>query len=456
MAYSGGLITGIPSIYDVQRALSSSETDLGKLIANGSINKWARFKPIRDGHERRLDLSERISDKFGLDPGISTTTSSYYLYDKLYSYIYAGNSIFTYLKPRGSANGEWYRLTDFVEDTDSQSYAAISYRHGYNHNAVFPFYSMLGNGSYSSSTVEVNAVAENTITFRCRDNANGEIRMREFLKFNDTVDNNNPWRMVVELIENGDGNWYQRSAPTLRVVGGAISLTSDYDASVTVNINNAAIINSQSSSTIKKFACILGMQRCNDADTTHLAGGFVLPLGKLVNSTPTLLNASLFNLNIASYYAIGATISEVGYGTSGVCDSSGGTWVARSNFSSQRLWVHMKVTSHVNQRMYFAHKNTSTPSGYMKLEIACITSSSSYDSYTVYPSNSSRQQNTSSVLIETRASNMDLYFVSTSFFPSIPSAPPYSFSFQLFMRTKTGSSYSSWVQFGSFGVYYNT
>lgn len=46
MAYKNGEIYGAVSINDVQRAVGSSSADLGQLIRNGNINKWARYKPV--------------------------------------------------------------------------------------------------------------------------------------------------------------------------------------------------------------------------------------------------------------------------------------------------------------------------------------------------------------------------------------------------------------------------
>lgn len=46
MAYNNGKITKPVSIYDVQRALASSSTDLATLCRNTNIKMWARFRPV--------------------------------------------------------------------------------------------------------------------------------------------------------------------------------------------------------------------------------------------------------------------------------------------------------------------------------------------------------------------------------------------------------------------------
>ena len=49
MAYTPGtsMITAPVSIYDVQRCFGSGRNDLGDLIANVNINRWAKYKPVK-------------------------------------------------------------------------------------------------------------------------------------------------------------------------------------------------------------------------------------------------------------------------------------------------------------------------------------------------------------------------------------------------------------------------
>ena len=48
MGYSNGIITAPVSVYDIRNAVSHSSGDIGTLISNGSINKWAKYKPVRN------------------------------------------------------------------------------------------------------------------------------------------------------------------------------------------------------------------------------------------------------------------------------------------------------------------------------------------------------------------------------------------------------------------------
>lgn len=47
MGYNAGVISAPVSIYDLQVCFGRSDTDLGTLIANANINKWAKYKPVR-------------------------------------------------------------------------------------------------------------------------------------------------------------------------------------------------------------------------------------------------------------------------------------------------------------------------------------------------------------------------------------------------------------------------
>ncbi len=57
MGHSNGKITAPVSIYDVQKTLGESSTDLGTLCRSLKINKWAKFKPVPIG----MNFSVRIN-----------------------------------------------------------------------------------------------------------------------------------------------------------------------------------------------------------------------------------------------------------------------------------------------------------------------------------------------------------------------------------------------------------
>lgn len=64
MAYNSttGIITAPVSIYDVMQCFGSGRNDLGDLIANVSINMWAKFKPVRSYQSGLLDTVSQMSN----------------------------------------------------------------------------------------------------------------------------------------------------------------------------------------------------------------------------------------------------------------------------------------------------------------------------------------------------------------------------------------------------------
>ena len=136
MANSNGKIYATPSngvsIGDLQTVLGSTRNDIGALITNGNIKKWAKFKPIRSSEKGFVTLAQRIAAGHGfgsVTPLAWSVIQSNQLPDS-----------FTYLRPRGKGGGdngadEWFRFFDFCHiETDLTQLASD----GYNHNAIAP------------------------------------------------------------------------------------------------------------------------------------------------------------------------------------------------------------------------------------------------------------------------------------------------------------------------------
>lgn len=144
MAYSSGEITAPVSIYDIQKCFGLSKNDIGNLIANASINKWAKYKPVRlqsiDTVTGQWNASQNVwlaaatwwkadgkcgmtFDTFTSIGQLSNTTSFIY---KLVN----GLLPWTYQKPTGGAT-QPFRATDFA---------------GYIHDAVPAVGELAGSG----------------------------------------------------------------------------------------------------------------------------------------------------------------------------------------------------------------------------------------------------------------------------------------------------------------------
>lgn len=111
MGYNTGIITAPVSIYDVQRALGNSSSDLGTLIHNGNINMWAKWKPIK-APIIGLMTSEIMRTTAGVYRyGIKRTSGSVPLWNPSTGEI--THDVWSYDRPTGGSSAP-YRLADFA------------------------------------------------------------------------------------------------------------------------------------------------------------------------------------------------------------------------------------------------------------------------------------------------------------------------------------------------------
>lgn len=130
MGYIDGVIKAPVSIYDVQRALATTDNDLGTLCQKATINPMAKFKPIRNSKIIMLapEQSGTPSDRYSARFGFAAITPSI---------TFDGNNLdphskWQYLKPRGGNYNEPFRLTDFINEANPTG-------PGYDIKAVAPF-----------------------------------------------------------------------------------------------------------------------------------------------------------------------------------------------------------------------------------------------------------------------------------------------------------------------------
>lgn len=117
------------SIRDVQCVLGTSMHYLHELCTHQNINPMAKYKPIR------LNKKEMLSPEQGSTP--SDRYAARFGFASIAPRItFNGNTDphakWEYLKPRGGAYNEWFRLTDFANEADPTKY-------GYNAGALPPF-----------------------------------------------------------------------------------------------------------------------------------------------------------------------------------------------------------------------------------------------------------------------------------------------------------------------------
>ena len=111
MAYTNHIISAPVSISDVQAAVGHTSGDLATLITAGTINKWAKYKPVRYPKKEAITETEMRSVNYGIVipdvVRVSSLTASA-IQDA------AGND-WEYNRPQGGSS-QPYRLTDFAKN----------------------------------------------------------------------------------------------------------------------------------------------------------------------------------------------------------------------------------------------------------------------------------------------------------------------------------------------------
>lgn len=196
--------------------------NLGMVITNGAINKWAKCKPFRFGKWNYASDSERDADRKEMhqgllmttaeNAGVTSTKGKTYLADLAYRALnVAGTPNWEYLRPRG------------VTDVYNEPFRTLDFD-GYNHLAEQPFntYCSINKGGNMTqlppagiTELKVNRFVTDGLRFALKmNNNNVDISMADLLYGNDA----NHYFFVVEKYKNtgrGEGtNYYEFSEPS--------------------------------------------------------------------------------------------------------------------------------------------------------------------------------------------------------------------------------------------------
>lgn len=133
MAYSNGIVTAPISVYDIRSAVGLTTGDLGTLISNGTINMWAKYKPVT---KAIIDTTGQLNSDKTWNTGVSDPWWKGTLNDYGIAYnggrvsisfqrsgivdalttlatkITGGKNGWTYLRPSGGSSSP-YRYLDF-------------------------------------------------------------------------------------------------------------------------------------------------------------------------------------------------------------------------------------------------------------------------------------------------------------------------------------------------------
>ena len=159
MSYQNFKISQPVSIYDIQRALNSGNTDLGKLCTASTVNKWATFKPMPTGTITRINRNgtapfgvrnpyRYVNPSTGdIITDISVPTKFINVISALKSAILGGydnpflNDLAMIVRPAGGTNSA-FRMTDFVTTQSvrgSSPIRGLASVHGYKQTASLQF-----------------------------------------------------------------------------------------------------------------------------------------------------------------------------------------------------------------------------------------------------------------------------------------------------------------------------
>ena len=209
---------------------SDGKYHIADLCTAGSINKWAKYKPIISSTVSNLSEDERHARNYGLRQG-----SDYY---------------FHYDKPAGGAEDEWFRLRDF---------------NGYNHVAECPMKTTTGWSGQVSVNMGANASFVMNPWNIVNTSSNVEIPLSQFGTF--------PTSMYMGvLIKNrrtGNGFYHSYEYTLDDVMNGASNLYS-----IEIEMQNAP--NTQVDDILDVYYCLANSP--NQRYNTNISGLIVMAL----------------------------------------------------------------------------------------------------------------------------------------------------------------------------------
>lgn len=166
------------SIDDLRAVFSTNLADLGQIICQAPINKWAKWKPvIKAGRLTHLKVSECEEVNYGLTPQVNglawyvlastqspktlgaTVTIDGVETELTWENILAANKEWTYNRPTGGMAAP-FRLTDFANAIDADGSIGTT---GYDHNASAPLKSCT-EWTITKDTLEAICSADNSWT----------------------------------------------------------------------------------------------------------------------------------------------------------------------------------------------------------------------------------------------------------------------------------------------------
>lgn len=140
----------INAMGDIEQAVKYNSSDLGACIVNGTINKWAKWKPQSSAVIGELSLLDRQQSYWGFSVNGDDAIRFYNLDDVLdQAMVKQGD--WTYIRP-GTNLTDRFRMFDFLNPSNHSG-------SGYNANAVAPYaFTLPTNTTYTTQSVDHTVV----------------------------------------------------------------------------------------------------------------------------------------------------------------------------------------------------------------------------------------------------------------------------------------------------------
>ena len=175
MSYNSGLIQDPVSVYDVQRAISNSSTDVGTLCKDEMVRKWAKYKPIKFASVGVLTAQNLVSANYGIKDIPTWTRLSY-------------ASTFLFSDSRGTLSSIYWPECDIASGSLSLEYWAhdkptggssspyrLSDFDNYYHNAEAPI------GPMPSTSIVIDPTGTLRVRFTMGAQSNYTLKLSDFI-----------------------------------------------------------------------------------------------------------------------------------------------------------------------------------------------------------------------------------------------------------------------------------
>ena len=381
MSYQNSRISQPVSLYDIQRAVASSITDIGRLIKEGNINKWARYKPERRAGITMMTHAQRKANHFGLNvPYCKQAVMNAMVYGIMNGDI---DTAWEYLRPRGGTTKEAYRFTDFVRDltdTTDPFYGTV-YAPGYFKNARLPFERVINMSGikkqYDSAQdmyyFEINLQVSSTLEITFFNAVGDDIHLQDLIDIPSVYPSDRQWRPVIQIFDGfkpaGGEEWYDRSQPDFSVAGAPITTSQGAQVKVTLDLNNSHF--QQFVGVNEYFHACIGIGRCDAA--AHLWYDPDGPLFLLPFTYDDPVLPSYIPFKLVSYIARRLKVIGLQW------LNTSGTWVAdtsqsyftipKAQLGGTQIRLTLTISKLEDQQVDFIPENGTPDTGYDPLKI---------------------------------------------------------------------------------------